>query len=141
MLTKLSPFVLPLQSGSQNDLCDTWTPEEEAAAAAAQGRLTPASGGGGAEQRGRQRAPQRPQQRHGGGGSGNYGLAAEYPFQMNLCMQPNAGINFDLTHKRGKDNISSFFNSDVCCAREESIDLARDVCCGDEKRVTSDCLR
>ena len=28
-------------------------------------------------------------------------LSAEYPFHKNLCMPPQ-GINFDLTHKRGK---------------------------------------
>ena len=27
--------------------------------------------------------------------------AAEYPFHTNLCMPPQ-GVNFDLTHKRGK---------------------------------------
>ena len=27
--------------------------------------------------------------------------AAEYPFQSNLCVPPQ-GVNFDLTHKRGK---------------------------------------
>ncbi|XP_059082222.1 uncharacterized protein LOC131879802 isoform X2 [Tigriopus californicus] len=79
------------KSGSQNDLCDTWTPEEEdrsnsrlsrlSGVATSNNPLGSSAGIPGARRRGN-------------------GTSAEYPFHMNLCM-PKQGINFDLTHKRG----------------------------------------
>ena len=80
-------FFSIFQSGSQNDLVDSWRDEDEATTSgltsegvsAANARWnTPTSG-----------APSTT--RH---------LSAEYPFHKNLCMPPQ-GINFDLTHKRG----------------------------------------
>ena len=71
-----APFSPLFQSGSQNDLCDTWTPEEEKEAAAS---FTTSS-----------RTPRN-----------TAVTSAEYPFHANVCMPPQ-GINFDLTHKRGK---------------------------------------
>ena len=72
---KRRPAEFP-KSGSQNDLCDTWTPEEEEA----EFRI----------KKQQQQQHRRPHQ-----------ISAEYPFQANSCMPPQA-INFDLTYKRGK---------------------------------------
>lgn len=85
------PRVFPFQSGSQNDLCDTWTPEEEDRSNSRLSRLSGVATnnnpvGSSAGIPGARRAN---------------GTSAEYPFHMNLCM-PKQGINFDLTHKRGK---------------------------------------
>ena len=72
-----------LQSGSQNDLIDSWRNDEEEssstsdAVSAANARWMT-----------------------GGGSNPARNLSAEYPFHKNLCMPPQ-GINFDLTHKRG----------------------------------------
>eukprot|EP00095_Tigriopus_kingsejongensis_P007243 maker-scaffold435_size171904-snap-gene-0.29 protein:Tk07243 transcript:maker-scaffold435_size171904-snap-gene-0.29-mRNA-1 annotation:"hypothetical protein KGM_08503" len=70
------------KSGSQNDLCDTWTPEEEDRSNSRLSRLSAATLSG---LQGAQR---------------NNGASAEYPFHMNLYMPPH-GINLDLTQKRG----------------------------------------
>ena len=89
------PHYFPFQSGSQNDLCDTWTPEEEAEAEDLSSRLCGSAGAAAAAATavGPGSTP--------GTAASQQPLSAEYPFHMNLCMPPQ-GINFDLTYKRGK---------------------------------------
>ena len=76
------------QSGSQNDLVDSWRDESSEATGVSSQTTSEAIAGANA----RWNTPPAPtSQRH---------LSAEYPFHKNLCMPPQ-GINFDLTHKRG----------------------------------------
>ena len=88
-----------LQSGSQNDLCDTFTPEEEEAelalvmtgnASSKTGEVTSYPVG-------------RTSRQQGACATGHNNMAsAEYPFfQMNFCGQ-SQGNNFDLNRKRGE---------------------------------------
>ncbi len=76
------------QSGSQNDLCDSWVDEADDDSKT----RSPISGVHEIGVRGR--GPVR-------------NLSAEYPFHRNLCV-PHQGINFDLTHKRGMAFIFHF---------------------------------
>ena len=77
------------QSGSQNDLVDSWRDESSEATGVSSQTTSEAIAGANA----RWNTPPAPtSQRH---------LSAEYPFHKNLCMPPQ-GINFDLTHKRGE---------------------------------------
>ena len=82
-------MVYVLQSGSQNDLVDSWRSEDDDSAAT---NTTTSDAVSAANARWNI-----PSQRN---------LSAEYPFHKNLCMPPQ-GINFDLTHKRGK--LSRFY--------------------------------
>ena len=77
-----------LQSGSQNDLVDSWRSEDEDCSAATNTTTSDAVSAANARWN-------IPSQRN---------LSAEYPFHKNLCMPPQ-GINFDLTHKRGMYHI------------------------------------
>jgi hypothetical protein len=77
------------QSGSQNDLVDSWRDESNEATGVSSQTTSEAISGANA----RWNNPPAPtSHRH---------LSAEYPFHKNLCMPPQ-GINFDLTHKRGE---------------------------------------
>ena len=78
-------YFCSLQSGSQNDLVDSWRSEDEDCSAATNTTTSDAVSAANARWN-------IPSQRN---------LSAEYPFHKNLCMPPQ-GINFDLTHKRGK---------------------------------------
>ena len=80
-------FLTSLQSGSQNDLVDSWRSEEDDSATT---NTTTSDAVSAANARWNI-----PSQRN---------LSAEYPFHKNLCMPPQ-GINFDLTHKRGMYHI------------------------------------
>ena len=82
-----------LQSGSQNDLCDSWTGEE--------GEESKAYTGDNIDHN-NQVIPQRGDVANLVQLQYHQPKAAEYPFQSNLCMPPQ-GVNFDLTHKRGKN--------------------------------------
>ena len=83
---------ITLQSGSQNDLCDSWTGEEGE-------ECKQYTGNNGHSN---QVVPQRGDVANPVQLQYHQPKAAEYPFQSNLCMPPQ-GVNFDLTHKRGKN--------------------------------------
>ena len=76
------------QSGSQGNLCDSWSvaAAEDGSGAAARGGARPLSTS-------RIRA-----------------LPAEYPFQANIG--PQTSVNFDLTHKRGNYYFHNNINND-----------------------------
>ena len=81
-MTWLISLFSPLQSGSQNDLVDSWTAEEEQAALASAAAAAAATTG---------------QSRRASNATRN-GRSAEYPFHMNMCMTQH-GVNFDLSHR------------------------------------------
>ena len=69
------------QSGSQNDLIDSWRHDTEEDSTSTSDAVSAANA-------------------RWMIGNQTRNLSAEYPFHKNLCMPPQ-GINFDLTHKRG----------------------------------------
>ena len=79
-------FLSVFQSGSQNDLIDSWRndPTDEDSSANSEAV----------------NAANAKWMISGNGNPTTRNLSAEYPFHKNLCMPPQ-GINFDLTHKRG----------------------------------------
>ena len=86
-------FYGPFQSGSQNDLCDSWE-KDDVDPSSTTGTGTPNSSN---------------VRSQGGFTPTSRTVSAEYPFHANLCLQPSQSINFDLTHKRGNQAADSFF--------------------------------
>ena len=74
-------FNSTFQSGSQNDLIDSWRNDTEEDSTSTSDAVSAANA-------------------RWMIGNQTRNLSAEYPFHKNLCMPPQ-GINFDLTHKRG----------------------------------------
>ena len=102
---KTFPLIFP-QSGSQNDLCDSWAEGEEETDESSSKTSTPVGSS------------------CGGRGRGSFkNLSAEYPFHRNLCMQQQ-GINFDLTHKRGI-NIKLFLSLNLYLDHKQNNSLPK----------------
>ena len=94
-LNALFLFSCDLQSGSQGNLCDSWAGEDDGS-------------GTSSGQNSESLFPER--RNHGAAAAGRLStsriraMPAEYPFQANLGL-PQSSVNFDLTHKRGNNNI------------------------------------
>ena len=91
-------FSLPIQSGSQGNLCDSWqdlvSPGTTPTSGAPPTPVTPTGGHVSRKAAGTPRT-----------------FSAEYPFQTNLCVGQQQSVNFDLTHKRGEPDIDSSSSS------------------------------
>ena len=104
----MNAIIYYFQSGSQNDLCDSWVGEEDEESKEYSRTVEDRNSHQGSKYTdpGSITSTASPQRGDVGLVQYHQPKAAEYPFQTNLCMPPQ-GVNFDLTHKRGNTHYFS----------------------------------